>query len=46
MEDDANKETEQKIAEIQKIGKEKGGKVVEDLLKAVTDVKPVPPSRA
>lgn len=46
MEDDANKDTEKKIAEIKQIGKDKGSKVVSDLLKAVTEVKPVPPTRA
>jgi V-type H+-transporting ATPase subunit G len=46
MEADANKETDQKIAEIKKVGKEKGSKVVDDLLNAVTDVQPVPPARS
>jgi V-type H+-transporting ATPase subunit G len=38
LEDDANKDTEGKLGEIQKIGKSKGSKVVDDLLKAVVDV--------
>lgn len=46
MEEDANKDTEKKIAEIKKIGKEKGSKVVDDLLNAVTQVQPVPPSKS
>jgi V-type H+-transporting ATPase subunit G len=43
MEDDAAKDTESKIAEIKKIGKGKGGKVVDDLLKAVMEVTPEVP---
>lgn len=46
MEEDANKDTEKKIAEIKKIGKERGSKVVDDLLKAVTEVQAVPPSKS
>ena len=46
MEEDANKDTEKKIAEIKQIGKEKGSKVVDDLLSAVTNVKPVPPAKS
>jgi V-type H+-transporting ATPase subunit G len=46
MEEDSNKDTEKKIEEIKKIGKEKGSKVVEDLLIAVTNVKPVPPAKS
>jgi len=46
MEEDASKDTEKKIAEIKKIGKEKGSKVVDDLLKAVTQVQPVAPTRS
>jgi V-type H+-transporting ATPase subunit G len=46
MEEDANKDTEAKIAEIKTLGKGKGSKVVDDLLQAVIDVKPhVPESR-
>ncbi|TID26603.1 gb [Venturia nashicola] len=46
MEEDANKETEKKISEIQSTGKGKGKKVVDDLLQAVMDVKPeVPEAR-
>ncbi len=44
-EEDADKDTEEKLQEIKKIGGEKGDKVVEDLLKAVTDVKPEVPDR-
>ncbi|QDS70951.1 hypothetical protein FKW77_007062 [Venturia effusa] len=43
MEEDANKDTEKKIAEIKGTGKEKGKKVVDDLLQAVMDVKPEAP---
>ena len=43
MEEDANKDTEQKITEIKKTGKGKGTKVVDDLLQAVMDVKPEVP---
>jgi V-type H+-transporting ATPase subunit G len=46
MEQEANKETESKIEEISKIGKEKGNKVVQDLLRAVLDVHPEPPSKS
>lgn len=46
MEEDANKDTEKKISEIQGTGKGKGKKVVDDLLQAVMDVKPeVPEAR-
>jgi V-type H+-transporting ATPase subunit G len=43
MEEDAAKDTETKIADIKKTGKGKGNKVVEDLLKAVMEVKPEVP---
>lgn len=46
MEEEANKETEKKLEEIQKVGKDKGNKVVNDLLFAVIDVKPEPPSKS
>ena len=46
MEEDANKETEAKLEEIKKVGKEKGNKVVEDLLHAVIDVNLKPPSKS
>jgi hypothetical protein len=39
-EEDANKEAEAKLQEIQAAGNEKGGKVVDDLINAVVDVKP------
>jgi V-type H+-transporting ATPase subunit G len=44
MEDDAAKETEKKIAENKKIAKDKGSQVVDDLLKAVMEVKPEVPN--
>lgn len=43
MEEDANKETETKLKEIQEIGKTKGQKVVDDLLEAVVNVHPEVP---
>jgi Vacuolar (H+)-ATPase G subunit len=46
MEQDANKDTEKKLAEIKDISKSKGSKVVNDLLSAVIDVDPEPPSKA
>lgn len=46
MEEDANRETETKLEEIKRVGKEKGNKVVEDLLHAVMDVDPEPPSKS
>lgn len=45
-EEDANREAERKVEETKKIGSEKGSKVVEDLLNAVTNVQPVPPGKA
>ncbi|KAF2222474.1 H+-ATPase G subunit-domain-containing protein [Elsinoe ampelina] len=44
-EEDAQKDTDAKLQEIKKIGDKSGKKVVEDLLKAVNDVKPVVPQR-
>ncbi|KAL1387026.1 H+-ATPase G subunit [Phyllosticta capitalensis] len=44
-EEEANKETEAKIKEIKDIGSKSGSKVVEQLLAAVTDVKPEPPAK-
>lgn len=41
-EEDANKEAEVKLQEIQDAGKNKGNKVVEDLIHALSDVKPEP----
>ena len=46
MEDDANIETDKKIEDIKKLGKEKGNKVVEDLLNAVTNVKLIVPEKS
>lgn len=43
-EDEANKEAEVKIKEIKVAGQKGQDKVVKDLLKAVFDVKPVPPT--
>ncbi|KAI5920995.1 vacuolar ATPase [Camillea tinctor] len=45
-EDEANKEADAKIKEIQASGKKNQGQVVDDLLKAVFEVKPVAPSAA
>ncbi|OCK88262.1 vacuolar ATPase-like protein [Cenococcum geophilum 1.58] len=42
-EEDANKEAEAKVKEIQEIGKKTGDKVVGQLLEAVMNVKPEPP---
>ncbi|KAM3425448.1 V-type proton ATPase subunit G [Cercospora zeina] len=44
-EQDAEKETNEKLEEIKGIGKKTGPKVVEDLLKAVMDVQPQVPDR-
>lgn len=44
-EDDAAKEAEEKLKEIQAAGKKQGDKVVEDLIKATTDVKPQVPEK-
>jgi V-type H+-transporting ATPase subunit G len=38
--EDANKETDEKLKEIKEIGEKEGDQVVEDLLRAITDVKP------
>lgn len=46
MEEEANKEAESKLEEISRTGKEKGNKVVQDLLRAVLDVQPEPPSKS
>lgn len=45
-EDEASKEAESKIKDIKGAGKKSQDKVVADLLKAVFEVKPVPPSKA
>ncbi|KAF2707223.1 V-type ATPase G subunit [Pleomassaria siparia CBS 279.74] len=42
-EEDANKEADVKVKEIKDIGNKSGSKVVDQLLAAVTDVKPEPP---
>ncbi|KAJ6057837.1 Vacuolar (H+)-ATPase G subunit, partial [Penicillium canescens] len=44
-EDDANKETEAKLQEIKDAGKKQGDKVVADLLRVTTDVKPEVPEK-
>ncbi|KAJ6015820.1 V-type proton ATPase subunit G [Penicillium herquei] len=44
-EEDANKEAEEKLKEIQSAGQKQGDKVVEDLIKATTDVKPEVPEK-
>ncbi len=44
-EEDAAKDAENKVDEIKEAGKEKGGKVIEELLRAVMDVKPEKPNR-
>ncbi|KAI0207003.1 vacuolar ATPase [Astrocystis sublimbata] len=43
-EGEANKEADEKIKEIQTLGKKNQTKVIDDLLKGVLDVNPVPPS--
>ncbi|KAF2093433.1 vacuolar ATPase [Rhizodiscina lignyota] len=43
-EEDADKETEGKLKEIKEIGSKSGQKVVDDLLNAVVNPKPVPPT--
>ncbi|KAI1866747.1 uncharacterized protein JN550_007600 [Neoarthrinium moseri] len=45
-EDEANKEADAKIAEIKGAGKKGQDKVVAELLKAVFEIKPVPPTAA
>lgn len=44
-EEEADKEAEEKMREIKENGKKGGSKVVDDLLKAVTDVHPEAPDR-
>ncbi|KAJ5621963.1 V-type proton ATPase subunit G [Penicillium herquei] len=44
-EEDANKEAEEKLKEIQSAGQKQGDKVVEDLIQATTDVKPEVPEK-
>lgn len=44
-EQEADKESDGKIKEIGEIKEKSGDKVVEDLLEAVTDVRPEPPER-
>ncbi|KAF2119472.1 H+-ATPase G subunit-domain-containing protein [Lophiotrema nucula] len=42
-EEDASKDTDAKVKEIQQIGSKSGSKVVDQLITAVTDAKPEPP---
>lgn len=42
-EEDAKKETDIKVKEIEDIGTKSGGKVVDQLIAAVTNAKPEPP---
>lgn len=44
-EEDAEKDTQKKLEEIKQIGSKTGPKVVDDLLKAVMDVRPQVPDR-
>lgn len=44
-EEQAEKKTDKELEEIKEIGKKSGPKVIDDLMKAVTDVKPVVPDR-
>lgn len=44
-EEDAEKDTEAKLKEIEQIGKKLGSKVIEQLLQAVSDVRPQVPDR-
>ncbi|EZF34089.1 V-type ATPase, G subunit [Trichophyton interdigitale H6] len=44
-ENDANKDAEAQLLEIKKSGKEKGNKVVDDLIKTVLDVNPQVPEK-
>lgn len=44
-EEDAEKDIEVKLQEIKDIGDREGQKVIDDLLKAVMDVKPIVPNR-
>lgn len=45
-EDDAKKETDEKLKEIEAIGKKTGDSVVKDLIRLVTEVKPEVPEVA
>ncbi|PNS15216.1 V-type proton ATPase subunit G [Sphaceloma murrayae] len=44
-EQDAEKDTEEKLKETKEVGKKSGKKVIDDLLNAVSDVRPVVPNR-
>ena len=45
-EEDAKKDTDQKVKEIQDIGSKSGSKVVDQLIAAVTNAKPEPPKKS
>lgn len=45
-EEAANKETDEKLEEIKSIGEKEGDAVIENLLRAVTDVRPEAPDRS
>lgn len=42
-EEDAKKDTDVKVKEIEELGNKSGSKVVDQLIAAVTDAKPEPP---
>jgi hypothetical protein len=44
-EEDANKDAENKVKEIEEAGKKSGDKVIEDLIKAVTTPRPEVPDK-
>ena len=44
-EEEANKDAETKLKGIEEAGKKSGQKVIDDLIKAVTNVQPVVPDR-
>lgn len=44
-EEDASKDAETKVKEIEAAGRKSGDKVVEDLMRAITDVKPEVPDK-
>jgi hypothetical protein len=45
MEEEADRDTQTKLQEIQQVGRAKGKKVVEDLVVALVTVKPEPPEK-
>lgn len=44
-EEDAKKDTDVKVKEIEEIGKKSGSKIVDQLIAAVTNAKPEPPRK-